>query len=64
MTRKRPNPAVAASERAAKSAQEMADMSADNQSSLGRQIANKKRATADKIKKERPYLIEEDDDAK
>lgn len=60
-TRKRPNPAVGYTERAAKLSQDMADMAANipNQSSLGQQIANKKRATADKVKK-RPYLIERD----
>lgn len=59
--RKRPNPAVAASERAAQVSENMADLAEQNprQSSLGRQIARRRRATADKIRKERPFLIEE-----
>lgn len=60
--RKRPNPAVAASERAARASEEMADLAEQtipNVSSLPRRIANRRRATADKIRKEHPFLIEE-----
>jgi hypothetical protein len=60
-TTRRPNPAVAASERAAQISEDMADLAKQanpSVSSLGTRIANKKRATADKIRKEHPYLIE------
>lgn len=58
--RKRPNPAVAASERAARASENMADLFEKDKrdSTLARQIARRKRATADKIRKERPNLIE------
>ena len=61
-TTKRPNPAVAQSERQAASSEEMADLAERDKpaSNLARRIANRRRATADKIRKERPYLIEEE----
>ena len=58
--RTRPNPAVVASERSARAAEEMADLAEGSMpgvSSLPRRIANRRRATADKIRKERPNLI-------
>lgn len=62
--RKRPNPAVAASERAAKASESMYKMAtmdlSERMSSLPLRIANRKRATANKIKKNSPFLIERD----
>lgn len=65
--RKRPNPAVAQSEREAQSAEAMADIAGTNvtgplrglsTATATRALANRRRAGATKIKKERPYLIE------
>ena len=63
--KKRPNPAVVASERAAKNAEDMAEMATHEQrdrpaTAAGtKALAEKRRSTANKIKKEKPYLIEE-----
>jgi hypothetical protein len=54
--RKRPNPAVESAERAARSSEVMAGMTPEI--GLGARIAARKRRTADKIRKERPFLIE------
>ena len=67
-TRKRPNPAVAQSERDAANAEDMYELSArdaapekgESTANNLMNIASRKRATAMKIKKEKPYLIEEE----
>jgi hypothetical protein len=68
--RKRPNPAVAQSEREAQSAESIADIAGMNvmgplqglsTATATRALANRRRAGANKIKKERPYLIETED---
>lgn len=53
---KRPNPAVAQATRDAALAEQMARMSPGKP--LGGRIAERKRATAVKIRKEHPFLIE------
>ena len=56
---KRPNPAVAQSETAARISEEMATLAEKEPllTNLPRRIASRRRATADKIKKEHPNLI-------
>lgn len=57
--RKRPNPAVAASERLARISEDQDQMNTNpKKSALGTIIATKRRKTADKIRTTHPYLIE------
>jgi len=61
--KKRPNPAVADAERAAVSTEELARLAATTMSGANatpnnlKSLAQRRRTTADKIRKTRPYLI-------
>jgi len=65
--RKRPNPAVAQSERAATIAEDLADMASKEikgpmqgqaTANATRALAQRRRTGANRIRKEKPYLIE------
>lgn len=62
MRTKRTNPAVAASEKLAQVAEDMAGLAAKDKpsSNLMQRIAARRRKTADMIRTKRPYLIEDE----